>query len=67
MRARGGNPRTCLLNPTAGGLVQVLVPSSLIILPILLLEMVVEADQDTGAAAGETTKLLLHFQEVFAA
>ena len=44
----------------------VLVPLSLIILTILLLEMVAEADQDTGAAAGETTKLLVHFQEVFA-
>ena len=43
-----------------------LVPSSLIILPILL-EMVAEADQDTGAAAGELTKLLVHFQEAFAA
>ena len=44
-----------------------LIPRAQVILPIVRREMVAEVDQDTGAAAGMETKLLVHLFEVFAA
>ena len=43
------------------------IPLVHVILPAVTLEVEAEADQDTGAAVGMATKLLVHFQEVFAA